>query len=111
MSSTHGNLNIKPYILYNQMSPNCTYSNMSLSSPSIPFINNESGNVLPRQAPHGIEGAESTDKDVKLLGHFGYGHFNYPYWGYHGYRYGGYYGMPYYGCYPYRNCWRWSGYY
>lgn len=109
MSSTHGNLNIKPYILYNQMSPNCTYSNMSLSSPSIPFINNDSGNAPPH---HSVERSEGTDKDIKLLGHFGY---RYPYWGYHGYRYGGYYGSPYYGmpytgCYPYRNCWRWPGY-
>ncbi len=114
MSSTHGNLKhtIKPYILYNQMSPNCTYSNMSISSSSP-----SPTSFIPRDT-NSTEGVDTPEKDVKLLGHLGHlGHLNYPYWGRYGYGYGhggyygGYYGMPYYGCSPYRNCWRWPGYY
>ena len=113
MSSTHGNLKhtIKPYILYNKMSPNCTYSNMSLSSPSpIPFIDQD------RSMSNISDTPDTPEQDVKLLGHLGhlgYGHFGYrhPYWSHLGYRYGGYYGMPYYGCNSYRNCWRWPWYY
>lgn len=110
MSSTHGNIKhtITPYILYNKMSPNCTYSNMALSSQSpMPPLLNEDRNLSNMSDMPNTP--DIPEQDVKLLGHFGY---RYPYWGYHGYGYGyGYNRLPFYGCYPYRNCWRWPWYF